>query len=347
MMETEKMNAQETLDALLRKNRNHEKAAQPGINNHVPMVLIALYRLGASSAIMNRYVEKFDLSEATPPPGAAHADLITRNNWKYRLGQGAFSAWVDFFDEWISQTSMDAVLHVAVPVLMSGVCAAAYHALLRLAYALDYGSRDEVVFSLSYWSVEFYPGPDFDAEATPVEPEAQFDEIIKAASNLQIKPVNSIDGRLHQVYQFRDIAHRWKPVRISDSNPLEKMSALILQIFSTSQHFTLLHALTSCQAMRRVLPYLKDHERSLSAYWHSVCAAYVTVLRSKFETGRDTVPNCQMQWEDIFAAAASSEDSMEHIVKLCYTSWLESGHYHRTEYLALACRETRKPSPFL
>jgi hypothetical protein len=54
-----------------------------------------------------------------------------------------------------------------------------------------------------------------------------------------------------------------------------------------------------------------------------------------------------MQWEEIFAAAAASGDSMDHIVKLCYASWLESGHYHRPEYLALACREIRKPSPFL
>ncbi len=311
------------------------------------MVLIALYRLGASSAQMNRYVEKFDLREATPPPGTTRENLVTRDNWKNSLGQGAFSAYVDFFDEWIRQTSMDSVLHEAVPVLMAGVCTAAYHALLRLAYALDYGSRDEVVFALAYWAVEFYPGPDFDAGSSPMEPETLLDEIIKGASNLQIEPVNSIDGRLHQVYQFRDIAHCWKPVRISDSDPLEKMSALILHIFAESQHFTLLHALTSCQALRPVLPYVKDPGKVLSAYWHSVCAAYVTVLRSSFEMGRDTVPSCQMQWEEIFAAAVASEDSLEHIVKLCYASWLESGHYHRPEYLALASREIRKPSPFL
>jgi hypothetical protein len=156
---------------------------------------------------------------------------------------------------------------------MSGVCTAAYHALLRLAYALDYGSKDEAVFALAYWAVDFYPGPDFNSDAAPVEPEALFEEIIKGTSKLHIEPVNSIDGRLHQVYQFREIASCWKPVRISGSDPLEKMSKLILQIFAHSQHFTLFHALTSSQAMRRVLPYLKDPERSLSAYWHSVCAA--------------------------------------------------------------------------
>jgi hypothetical protein len=242
---------------------------------------------------------------------------------------------------------MDAVLHEAIPVFMTGVCTAAYHALLRLAYALDCGSREEVVFALAYWAVEFYPGPDFDANANPMEPETLFDEIIQGASNLQIEPVNSIDGRLHQVYQFRDIAHNWKPVRISDPDPLEKMSALILKIFSKSQHFTLLHALTSCQALRLVLPFLKDPEKSLSAYWHSVCAAYVTVYRSRFEVGRDEVPRCHLQWEEIFAAAVATGEALEHIVKLCYAGWLESRHYHRPEYLALACREIRKPSPFL
>jgi hypothetical protein len=341
------MNVQETLDVLLKKNRNHEKNTQPGTNNHVPMVLIALYRLGASSEILNRYVEKFDLSETNSQPVPADANRISRDNWQSNLGRGAFSAYVAFFDEWIRQVSVDAAFHEALPVLMSGVCTAAYHALLRLAYALDYGSKDEVVFALAYWAVEFYPGPDFDADAVPVEPEALFDEIIKGVSNLQIEPVHSIDGRLHQVYQFREIANRWKPVRISDSDPLEKMSGLILQIFAKSQHFTLLHALTSCQAMRRVLPYLKEPGKNLSAYWHSVCAAYVTVLRSRFEMGKDTMPECQMQWDEIFAAAAASEDSVEHIVKLCYASWLESGHYHRPEYLALACREIRKPSPFV
>jgi hypothetical protein len=342
-----KMTVQETLQGLLEKNRNHEKSTGPGINNHVPMVLIALYRMGGSSAQMTRYVEKFNLGKATPPLADASEILITRDNWKSRLGQSAFSSYVDFFDEWISKANMDVVLHSALPVLMSGVCTAAYHALLRLAYGLDYGSRDEVVFALAYWAVEFYPGPDFDADASPVKPEALFDEIIKAASKLHIEPVHSIDGRLQQVYQLRRITHLWKPIHISGSDPLEEMSGLILRIFENSQHFTLLHALTSCQAMRRVLPYLKEPENNLSAYWHSVCAAYVTVLRSSFEMGRDTIPSCEMQWKEIFAKAVASEHSMEHIVKLCYASWQEFGTYNRAEYLALACREIRKPSPFL
>jgi len=343
----ETVTTKETLDVLLTKNRNHEVATQPGVNNHVPMVLIALYRLGASSEQMTRYVERFDLADAGQLPVNLRESVITRDNWNRRLGQSAFSGYVDFFSQWMKETSMDSVLHEAVPVLATGVCTAAYHALLRLAYALDYGSWDEAVFALAYWAAEFYPGPKFNPDAPLVEPEALFDQIVQATSNLQIEPVNSIDGRLHQVYQFREIEHRWKPVRISGSDPLGKMSELILKIFSQTQHFTVLHALTSCQALRLVLPYVKDHGKSLSEYWHSVCAAYVTVSRSKFEIGKNSVPRGTLSWNEVFAEAAASEDSMEHIVKLCYACWLESLHYDRAEYLALACREIQNPSPFL
>jgi hypothetical protein len=343
----ETVDTKQTLDALLRKNQNHELATQPGVNNHVPMVLIALYRLGASPEQMKRYVERFNLTDTGQPPANLRESSITRDNWKSRFGQSAFSDYVEFFSEWMNQTSRDEVLHEAVPVLMTGVCTAAYHALLRLAYALDYGSRDEAVFALAYWAVEFYPGPKFNPEAPAVEPEALFDEIVQAISNLQIEPVYSIDGRLHQVYQFRAIEHRWKPVRISGDDPLGKMSELILKIFSKNQHFTLLHALTSCQALRLVLPYVNDYGKSLSEYWHSVCAAYVTVSRSRFEMAKSSVPRGTLSWKEVFVEAAASEDSMEHIVKLCYACWLESLHYDRDEYLALACREIRRPSPFL
>lgn len=341
------MNAKETLDALLTKNREHDKASRPGTHNHIPMVLIALYRLGGTSDQMNRYVERFNLSDGTAQAVDPGRDAITRGNWQDHLGRGVFSDFVDFFDEWTRQTSTETVLLESLTVLMKGVCTEAYHALLRLGYALDYGSREEVVFALAYWAVEFYPGPDFDINLSPVEPDALLAEIVKGASGLQIAPVHSIDGRLHQVYDFSEFKKSWKPVRISDSNPLEKLSASILETFAKSQHFTLLHALTSCQALRLVLPYIKDPRGSLSGYWHSVCAAYVTVYRSRFEVGKDTVPPCDMTWKDIFEEAASSDEALEHKVKLVYTCWLEAKHYGRAEYLALACREVRKPSPFV
>ena len=276
------MNAKDTVDALLQKNRDHEKKPGPSSNNHIPMVLIALHRLGGSSDQMNRYVDAFDLAEESAPLNNAGAETITLENWWMQLGRGGFSQYVEFFGNWTEQTSVKTVLNESLPVLVKGVSSVAYHGLLRLSYALDYDSREEAVFALAYWAASFYPSPEFDINSTPVEPDALLADIVKAASNLQITETDSIDGRIRQVYDAKEIRDLWKPVRIPGTNPLERMSELILETFVKSHHFTLLHALTSCQAFRVVLPYLSDPKVSLSHYWHSICAAYQSVAEVQF-----------------------------------------------------------------
>ena len=343
------MNSKDTLDALLKKNRDHEKTSGPGSNNHVPMVLVALYRLGGSSDQMNRYVETFDLAEGATPLDHSKTESITLENWQAHMGRGKFSQYVDFFENWMKVTSVETVLKESLPILTKGVSSVAYHALLRLGYALDYGSREEATFSLAYWAAYFYSGPDFDVNETPVEPDKFLADIVHNASTLQIEETESIDGRIRQVYDSNELAKLWKPISVADSNPLERMSALILETFTGSQHFTLLHALTSCQALRLALPYLSDLKNSLSSYWHSVCAAYLTVYHSRFEVGRDTIEDGEAEWHEIVVRAADEQVVMafEHTIKLTYTCWLEFQHYKRERYLSLATRELNRPSQFV
>jgi hypothetical protein len=230
---------------------------------------------------------------------------------------------------------------------MRGVSSVAYHALLRLAYALDYESREEASCSLAYWASTFYPCPDFDVHSTPIEPNMFFDEIVKDASTAQIQETPSIDSRIQQVYRLPNIAPLWKPIQTSDPNPLEKMSALILETFAHTHHFTILHALTSCQALQVVLPYLGDPRIALSHYWHSVCAAYITVERSGYGVGTDTTSFSDRTWEEIFdSAVTSAQDlsSYEHTLKLAYSCWRNFHHSQDRRYVALAARESNKPA---
>ena len=341
----EEAGAKETLDALLKKNREHERHSSPtGRNNHVPMALIALYRLGAAPARMQRYADGIDLSPGSPP---AMAERISPNSWRDSLGRGSFAAYVQCFDGWIKASSSEAVLKEAVPVLMKGSSSVAYHALLRLGYAIDYGSQEEMAFSLAYWAAGFYPGPAVDAKAAAVEPDTILADAVKAASGVRIKQTGTIDGNIRQVYGTREFASLWRPVRVPDSNPLARISELILATFTQSQHFTLLHALTSCQSLRLVLPYVGDVHESLGGYWHSVVAAYLTVACGKFEVGKDTAPDGGFEWAEVIARAAAAEKALEHTVKLTYSCRMEFEHYKRMEYRALAIRELKRPSPFV
>jgi hypothetical protein len=311
------------------------------------MVLIALYRLGGSSDQMCSYVDRFQLAGRTESTDRSETKAIRSENWRDLLGVGSFSSYIEFFEEWTKQTSIDVVLKESLPILMTGVSSVAYHALLRLGYALDYGDVDEIIFSLAYWASTFYPCPDVNDKTTPVEPDVFLAGIVKSAGTLQLRQTNSIDGRIRQVYNSREIDGLWKPIRVPDSNSLEKVSALILETFAQTHHFTILHALTSCQALRVLVPYLIDLQPSVSHYWHSVCAAYITVCRSPFKVGTSVTTKAEAEWKDIFARAVACEKDLEHTIKLAYACWLEFQHYGRDGYIDLAFREVNQPSPFL
>ena len=56
---------------------------------------------------------------------------------------------MNFFQGRIREAGFDAVLHDWVPVLMPGLAASAFHALIRLAYAIDSGIEDEIACALA------------------------------------------------------------------------------------------------------------------------------------------------------------------------------------------------------
>lgn len=318
-------NARETLDALLKRCREGVE----GDTLHLPMVLIALYKMGASPRQLHRYADHFTFR---PVAEARGTEPVTR-------------------------ASVEADLKARLPALTKSSSSVAFHGLLRLGYALDYGGPEEIAVSLAGWGTKS-PSPDFDREAPPVEPDALLADLVRSTSALEIKGAAGIDDALAKVYASEAFSQALKPIRFPETNPLEKVSGLVMDLFAGSQHFTLLHALNSCQALRPMLPYLGDPRKSLSEFWHSVCAAYLTVSRNgRFQVGRDSAPAGGPGWEGILARTLDLEprpvgklhplSAYEHTVKLVYACWSEHGHYKRDRYLALASRELDRPSPFV
>lgn len=212
------------LDALLERNRINDLASGgPGVNNHVPMTLIALHRMGADSDRLRRYAENF---AATPVKTAP--EPITRENWRDRLGDAPYAAYAAFFDAWIARTTVDAVLRESLATLMNGQAGSAFHPLLRLGYALDYKSTPEIAASLAYWASTYQPNPDFDAAVPPVDPALQLADASDLTTPLNITLDNSIVSRMSQVYASPLFRAALRPVRFSDAEPLSRMSELVM-----------------------------------------------------------------------------------------------------------------------
>jgi hypothetical protein len=351
--------AKETVDLLLEKYRKHQRtglhAGGSGGGNHIPMTLVAAYRMGAGPERLNAYAGKFKLSPEAKPIDVSGKEKLTRENWRDRLGRAGFVQYVDLFEKWTKEASAEAVLKEVAPVLANGMAAAFSHDLLRLGHAIDYGSREEIAYSLAGWAMSYRPSPDFDDKGSPVEPDELLSNIVKRTSDLRIK----LDGgnwgpiafRLDQVYGSKEFSGSLKPVRFPESEPLAKISELIMEAFTKTHDFTLLHAFTTCQASRLILPLVGDPRKFVSTFWHSACATYVTVVKARGEMEKDSVTEGKREWKDVFAGARDSEPgwvgTYEHIVKLAYSCWLESNHYKRERYLALAAREVKQPARFV
>ena len=121
-----------------------------GLSNHLPMALAALKRLGADDARLAAFAARYS-QRLRPAP--APAEWPAGEPWRARLGQtNAWPAYRHLFLHWLVTESADAVLQQTMPTLMAGCGGAAFHGLIRTAYAVQSGHGQELADALAYWA---------------------------------------------------------------------------------------------------------------------------------------------------------------------------------------------------
>ncbi|MFA6262587.1 MAG: questin oxidase family protein, partial [Bacteroidia bacterium] len=123
-----------SLLALLDDGARFDAEYRNGLSNHLPMALLALRRLGADGARLEAFAARY--AKRLEPAPAAVA-WPAGDGWPERLGEReAWPAYRSLFGEWLAHESADTVLQQALPVLAPGCGAAAFHGLIRTAYAV-------------------------------------------------------------------------------------------------------------------------------------------------------------------------------------------------------------------
>ena len=295
---------------------------------HLPMVLTALYRLGANDskldATYNSGIEQLELADYS-------SNLEEITDIRHHLGKSQmYESYLAYFNTEIKKHGAKTVLGAALPILMPGVAASAFHALIRLAYAIGIDSESEMAIALAYWSAE-YQAFGLRACEQDVSMPALLSELAPIGVNHNFGPGIIVD----RMNEIGTLLTKHNLPCIPAKVEFNELRRLCLNAFAAQNDFTLLHTVTGCHALSVIMPFIYDKPAALCVFWQAILVAYLsTGLDFKLCDTRLGVAECQ--FEPILAKALESDDS--HVIKLVYTCWREFVHHQEPLYYVVAKR---------
>ncbi len=333
-----------TLTRLLDAELDYDPTTRSGLSSHLAMALLALDRLGAPD---NRLVEFFhDYSAGLVPRRPETGIDLDEGSWTAVLGRrSAGSDLRAYFERSIAATDVDTVLRAHLPALVPGIGSAAFHGVIRLAYAVESGEPHQVAAGLAYFAavflrlseVELTDGESRDPVAllAALRDHPQLGRRAFGAGNITVQM-----ARVARTPEFQAVGGL-----TVDADSLERIALASLRLHASTNDFTALHAVTGTHATRVLLPYLDTAEgaRAQRFLFQAIAAAYLTIGSPPIESEEDLVRSGAPAWDSIIAAAIGSVD--EHVIKLAYSAQAERDRWgHESLYRRSAAREARLPA---
>ena len=293
------------LKTLLDGGARFDAEYRGGLSNHLPMALLALRRLGADDARLAAFAASYAARLEPAPPAA---EWPAGEAWTSRLGErAAWPAYRALFAEWLSYEMPQQVFEQVLPQLMPGCGAAAFHGLIRSAYAAQSGHDGELADALAYWACRWLS---LDGTPPAAEPGLIFERMQLAAAQPGFE--EAVDA-----------------VAL-DAGTLERLSRGSAMLYAASGNFTVLHLVTSCHAMRLLLALADDVLVAVEDY----IVAHVAGLHASGATPDEPAP--ALPWDELVSVALNSDD--EHLIKLVDSAREEEAAYGGNEWQRAASR---------
>lgn len=331
------MGTNATLTELLGRQRSYHPEYRGGLANHLPMALVALSRMGAPAERLRVYARLYERRlESAPPKGR----VLPGDGWWRHLGQRArYADVLATFDAGMDKDGCPAVLREALPVLMPGCAAAAFHPLIRLAFAVEAEAPGDMAIALAYWASRFLPlGAESAARSDPISDDPK-DLLARLAAEQAFAHRPDEDSLIDAEMKRATGVPEFVPVigwlAIGPDTP-RRLARMALEIYAATWDFTALHMVTGVHATRVVLPYCEDREAAIRALWQALAAAYLSIGKPAVP---DTPPLDSAEapgWPSILERVRKAED--EHVIKIVYSCWVEDAVYRDPLYRAVAAR---------
>ncbi len=278
------------------------------LSSHLPMALTALARLGADDARLAAFAERY-ATRLRPAPAAE--PWPAGEAWQSRFGEPrAWPVYRSLFNEWLDHEGAPAVLAQALPPLLRGVGAAAFHGAIRTAYAIGAGHSHELADALAYWACRWFTLGEPPTAGQDHDPAAVLARLDIAKPK---RPL--IAERMALVAAQPAFARVAAGLCIDDESTLPQLAVLAARLYAASENFTVLHLVTSAHAMRVLLPWLEAEDRgaALGHYWFAYAAG--EAASGLNDNGRSSLPRAPLKpWPTLVAQALASDD--DHLIKL-------------------------------
>ncbi len=276
--------------------------------SHLPMALAALARLGANDQRLATFAQTYAARLRPAPPAEPWPEA---EPWQSRFGDPrAWPAYRTLFNEWMDHEGAPAVLEQALPALLRGVGAAAFHGPIRVAYAVGSGHSHELADALAYWACRW-----FGLGAMPSTGRERDPAVVLARLNIAKPRRPLIAERMALVAEQPGFVRSAGGLRIDAATTLERLARLAAQLYAASDNFTVLHLATSAHALRLLLPWLDADQRgeALGHYWLAFAAGHASSGLGAGVAQAAGVTSAQ-PWSVIVARALASDD--DHFIKI-------------------------------
>ncbi|HEY1782846.1 MAG TPA: questin oxidase family protein [Roseiarcus sp.] len=297
--------------------------------NHLPMVLVALHRMGASDERLEAYCRIYHEQNGLvplPDPGSA----ITRDNWRESLGAREREAdYRAFFHGEVARLgATPAAIHY-LPQLMPGVAASATHALMRMAYATMTGDDKETGIALGYWASTYLPlGASRGLPPSTDDPAEVLAFMYGPAAFRHVQPERDL------LWHFmRAVAEKPEFAPVVDMLAIgpkthDRVAGVSIALYATTLDFCALHAVTGTHWLRMIAPPTPDRATPLRYFWQAIVSLAPKMGFPPLPGADELEARRRMplpDWPEIYREAVTRDD--EHDLSLTFSAGEEFKHY--------------------
>jgi hypothetical protein len=212
-------------------------------------------------------------------------------------------------------------VRIHLPMLIAGMSGAAFHGVIRLAYALDSQEAHRVSSGLAYLAASFAVlGP---LEFGPVrsdDPGNLFDELAREAHWKAVSRRRTIMDQMIHVASDPAFSRIVSSLEIGEGTS-RRLASIALAIYASTDDFTALHGVMGLEALSKLRPYVDDVVRFDQLSFQALTAAYLSIgapaAKSPDYFG-ELVASTAFDSATVKAKAAMSDDA--HVAKIVFTS---------------------------